>query len=87
MTVTELRYIPRPEQEDRSCSPDIMVGAYLMSHFKSACENCGCTETPQWRKGWFSDILGRSVLLCNRCGLKFHKVKFSKEFHKFLTLE
>ena len=51
MTVTELSYIPRPEQEERGCSPDIMVGAYLISHFKSACENCGCTETPQWRKG------------------------------------
>jgi hypothetical protein len=28
-------------------SPDIMLGAYLMSHLKTCCENCGITDTPQ----------------------------------------
>ncbi len=32
--------------------------------------------TPQWRKGWFSPLLNRSVLLCNACGLKYHKNQF-----------
>src|SRR5437868_114074 len=38
-------------------SPDILLGAYLMSHLRTACENCGTTSTPQWRKGWFSGKL------------------------------
>jgi len=57
-------------------SPDILLGAYLMSHLRSACENCGTTNTPQWRKGWFSEILNRSVLLCNACGIKYAKKQY-----------
>jgi len=57
-------------------SPDILLGAYLMSHLRNACENCSTTYTPQWRKGWYSEILNRSVLLCNACGIKWAKKQF-----------
>ena len=26
---------------------DIKIGAYLLSHLKPVCENCGCDATPQ----------------------------------------
>jgi len=55
---------------------DELVGAILVSHLRQHCENCGTHVTPQWRKGWFSDVLNHSVLLCNACGLKFHKGQF-----------
>jgi hypothetical protein len=61
---------------ERPCSPDIMLGAYLVTHLQQRCENCGITDTPQWRKGWFSNILNRSVVLCNACGLKYNKNQF-----------
>lgn len=61
---------------DRPCSPDIMLGAYLVNHLQQRCENCGTGETPQWRKGWFSSILNRTVVLCNACGLKFNKNQY-----------
>jgi len=60
----------------RAYSPDIDLGAYLISHMRHLCENCGTFNTPQWRKGWYSDVLSRSVLLCNACGLKYHKNQF-----------
>jgi len=68
--------INREENINRPCSPDIMLGAYLMSHLRHHCEHCGTQATPQWRKGWYSEVLGRSVLLCNACGLKYHKNQF-----------
>jgi hypothetical protein len=71
---------------NRAYSPDIDMGAYLISHIRQHCENCGTLATPQWRKGWYSDVLNRSVLLCNavsshliltqQCGLKYHKNQF-----------
>jgi len=64
------------EMIERPNSPDIMLGAYLVSHLRQHCENCGTLQTPQWRKGWHSDVLNHSVLLCNACGLKFHKNQF-----------
>lgn len=57
-------------------TPDVLMGAYLMAHFRHYCENCGTFETPQWRKGWYSNALNRTVLLCNACGLKFHKNQY-----------
>jgi len=62
-----------PMQKDQD---DEMVGAVLISHLRQHCENCATYITPQWRKGWFSDILNHSVLLCNACGLKFNKGQF-----------
>lgn len=74
MTIHHGAYVqPHP---DRTASPDVLLGAYLMTHFRQTCENCGTFETPQWRKGWYSEMLGRSVLLCNACGLKYHKNQF-----------
>jgi len=75
---------------ERSSSPDIVEGATLLSHLRHFCENCGTFATPQWRKGWHSEVLNRSVLLCNACGLKYHKNQFcpycfyvyGKEQHK-----
>jgi len=61
---------------ERPCSPDVLLGAYLISHLQQRCENCGTPETPQWRKGWFSTLLNRSVVLCNACGLKYNKNQF-----------
>jgi len=70
-----------PHQMDQNCTPDIMLGAYLMSHLRPYCENCGTFDTPQWRKGWQSDVLGRAVLLCNACGLKYHKNQYCPYCH------
>jgi len=61
---------------ERPSSPDIMIGAYLISHLQQRCEHCGTAETPQWRKGWFSSILNRCVVLCNACGLKYNKNQY-----------
>lgn len=65
-----------PESGSRPCSPDVFVGAYLVSHLQPRCENCNTPETPQWRKGWHSEILGRNVILCNACGLKYNKNQY-----------
>lgn len=72
--MTIVNSLPRVDEE--MDTPDIMLGAYLMSHLRHYCENCGTYDTPQWRKGWFSDVLNRSVLLCNACGLKYHKNQY-----------
>ena len=32
-------------QNERSCSPDILMGAYLISHLEQKCENCGTADT------------------------------------------
>ncbi len=61
---------------------DITLGAYLVTHLRTLCENCGATgkaslnfpnliltfnlETPQWRKGWFSEVIQRNTSLCNK---------------------
>lgn len=63
-------------QPERPCSPDVTLGAYFISHLNQICENCGVTETPQWRKGWYSNVLQHTVLLCNKCGLKYMKNQF-----------
>lgn len=34
------------------------------------CESCGTRKTPYWRDGWESGIL-----LCNACGIRFHKYR------------
>jgi len=60
----------------RPVSPDVLLGAYLVSHLQHRCENCGTSETPQWRKGWYEAILNRSVVLCNACGVKYNKNQF-----------
>jgi hypothetical protein len=55
---------------------DVLVGAYYLQHLRPSCANCGTMDTPQWRKGWHSSLLEKEVLLCNACGLKFHKGQF-----------
>lgn len=62
--------------EDPSLTEDVLVGAFFLQHLHPYCENCGASDTPQWRKGWVSSLLGREVLLCNACGLKYHKGQF-----------
>lgn len=37
--------------EGDSLSADIILGAYLIQHLRSHCENCGAVNTVQWRKG------------------------------------
>jgi len=76
MTITNGVSVNSHSEIERANSPDIMLGAYLMSHLRQHCENCGTLQTPQWRKGWFSEVLNHSVLLCNACGLKYHKNQF-----------
>jgi len=76
MTITQMNTSKSTHQLERSNSSDILLGAYLVSHFKPHCDNCGTMNTPQWRKGWYSDLLQHSVLLCNACGLKYHKNQF-----------
>eukprot|EP01117_Protostelium_nocturnum_P018464 TRINITY_DN7729_c0_g1_i1.p1 TRINITY_DN7729_c0_g1~~TRINITY_DN7729_c0_g1_i1.p1 ORF type:complete len:252 (-),score=50.22 TRINITY_DN7729_c0_g1_i1:131-793(-) len=83
------------ETQGSSQEEDLALGAYLISHLRPYCENCGTFVTPQWRKGWQSGALHRSVLLCNACGLKFHKNQFcpychyvyGKEQEKLLEIE
>eukprot|EP01117_Protostelium_nocturnum_P007154 TRINITY_DN256_c0_g1_i1.p1 TRINITY_DN256_c0_g1~~TRINITY_DN256_c0_g1_i1.p1 ORF type:complete len:221 (+),score=61.60 TRINITY_DN256_c0_g1_i1:466-1128(+) len=58
-----------------------LYAAFMLSHFRQYCENCKTEETPQWRKGWHNPMLGRSVLLCNACGLKYHKNQFCSFCH------
>jgi len=55
---------------------DIALGVCFLSHLRHFCENCGTYDTPQWRKGWRSEVLNRCVLLCNACGLKYHKNQY-----------
>lgn len=69
------------EEADQFPDSDINFGAFLISHFRQRCENCSTTDTPQWRKGWYSEVLGRSVCLCNACGLKYHKNQFCSYCH------
>lgn len=69
----KIEAIGKPE---RTSSPDIVMGAYLISHMRQVCENCGTFSTPQWRKGWFSEVLNRHCQLCNACGLKYHKNQY-----------
>jgi len=76
MTVMTSEIMDSSKEIERPCSPDIMLGTYLISHLRHFCENCGTLETPQWRKGWYSELLKRSVLLCNACGLKYHKNQY-----------
>jgi hypothetical protein len=33
--------------------PDIVMGAFFLSHLRISCEHCGVLDTPQWRKGWY----------------------------------
>jgi len=75
MTIVQTQSTTTQDLE-KSYSSDVLLGAYLMSHFRPHCENCGTLNTPQWRKGWFSEVLQHSVLLCNACGLKYHKNQF-----------
>eukprot|EP00211_Chloroparvula_japonica_P016102 CAMPEP_0119131932 /NCGR_PEP_ID=MMETSP1310-20130426/10962_1 /TAXON_ID=464262 /ORGANISM="Genus nov. species nov., Strain RCC2339" /LENGTH=200 /DNA_ID=CAMNT_0007122529 /DNA_START=128 /DNA_END=730 /DNA_ORIENTATION=- len=68
---------PFPHQHFASVmNSDISLGAYLLQSLCCHCENCGSTNTPQWRKGWYSKVLGKHVLLCNACGLKYSKNQF-----------
>jgi hypothetical protein len=47
MTISESREMNEPlemEVDRTACaSPDIMLGAYLVSHLRAVCENCGAT--------------------------------------------
>lgn len=89
MTISLTGHVHNPAGCDSDCQmelptpsrDDVVFGAYLMSHLRSHCENCGTFDTPQWRKGWFSNVLNHSVLLCNACGLKFHKGQFCPYCH------
>ena len=71
-----LKFQPESQAISAPMSPDVSFGALLMSHLRNHCESCWTVDTPQWRKGWYSPILGRVVLLCNACGLKYHKNQF-----------
>lgn len=44
---------------------------------RKRCESCKTRKTPYWRDGWESGIL-----LCNACGIRFHKYrKFCESCH------
>ncbi|PRP87497.1 hypothetical protein PROFUN_00708 [Planoprotostelium fungivorum] len=77
MTITTLNH-PEDTLYDEL---DETAGAYLISHLRPYCENCGTFETSQWRKGWTSGLLTHSVLLCNACGLKYHKNQYCPFCH------
>lgn len=71
---------------------DINLAAYLLLRIKNRCEHCNTKKTPQWRKGYYSEILGHSVTLCNACGLKYYKKQFCKHCkiiynEKYLNLD
>jgi GATA zinc finger len=54
----------------------VSLGAYLLQTLVLHCENCGASESPQWRRGWYSTVLQKHVLLCNGCGIKYSKQQF-----------
>jgi hypothetical protein len=51
----------------RSASPVIVN---YVNTLKKRCDSCGTRKTPYWRDGWEFGIL-----LCNACGIRFHKYK------------
>jgi hypothetical protein len=76
-----IRYIhsaafPDPTHKMSIEDEDLLLGAYLISHLKPSCEHCGVTETAQWRRGYFEPVLNRQIMLCNKCGIKYHKSQF-----------
>jgi hypothetical protein len=81
-SIQEIRFpTNQPPEFERPSSPDINLGAYLVSHLRTVCENCGVTETPQWRRGYWSSVLNTYTMLCNKCGLKYHKSQFCPYCH------
>ena len=49
-TEEEVKAVP-PQYLERCSSPespDILVGAYLLDHMRTHCEQCGVSDTPQW---------------------------------------
>ncbi|PRP79492.1 hypothetical protein PROFUN_12860 [Planoprotostelium fungivorum] len=81
---TEDEHEPTTESEDPDTlitEAETIMGSYLLAHLKTYCENCGVTETPQWRKGWHSEIFHRPVALCNACGIKFSKQQYCGYCH------
>eukprot|EP01089_Gocevia_fonbrunei_P005050 TRINITY_DN15185_c0_g1_i1.p1 TRINITY_DN15185_c0_g1~~TRINITY_DN15185_c0_g1_i1.p1 ORF type:complete len:203 (+),score=35.33 TRINITY_DN15185_c0_g1_i1:192-800(+) len=72
-----------PSFQQRCSSPvadDELMGAYLLSSINSkhvqTCANCGTSQTPLWRKGWYDQLLNKHVMLCNACGLKYAKNQY-----------
>jgi len=60
---------------------DEVVGAFLLTSLQEqqqslSCKNCETTSTPLWRKGWIDSSSGKTVSLCNACGLKYSKNQF-----------
>lgn len=53
-----------------------VFGAHLLYNMQKHCANCGTPSTPLWRKGWEDNVLGRSLSLCNACGLKYAKNQY-----------
>jgi hypothetical protein len=44
-------------------------------------EKCRTSATPLWRKGWTTKE-GKSVMLCNACGLHYKKGHFCQFCHQ-----
>ena len=43
---------------------------YASSSARKKCASCSVRRTPYWREGW-----REGVLLCNACGIRFHKYR------------
>jgi len=83
-----MQYLPwsvqiPPSLQNRCSSPmaeDEVMGAYLLSSMNTkavqTCANCGSSDTPLWRKGWYDTLLSKHVMLCNACGLKYAKNQY-----------
>lgn len=55
---------------------DIDEGVKLILNLIPYCRNCGTRATPQWRSGWWDEMLCRSVKFCNACGIKYSRGEF-----------
>lgn len=61
--------VPSSESSSKSYIPSTPA-VRGTSTKRRRCESCGTRKTPYWRDGWESGIL-----LCNACGIRFHKYR------------
>ena len=62
--------VPLGETSSKSFTPPTPSIQGNTTGKRRRCESCGTRKTPYWRDGWEP-----GVLLCNACGIRFHKYR------------